>query len=247
MSHTLKSQLAFFSIFSIYIIIRFIGISDISLNVFQQIYLGNILKDTILLIALFLLSYTFFNQARNNTKLGPTIIKGSKLKFSLCIFLGLGWLAVIAHLIFDSIKIFLPFEWLSIYKFADLLDETISHVFMYLSAIGLFFVMSMLEIERPLAKKIKNKEITIIIFISLIAGIFWGLNLSEGRLSLITSLPAMIIYLVITVWFLKKYKLSLAIRPWTLMYIIISLFGSITFIIWALIFKSIPEFFNYLK
>lgn len=247
MSTTLKSQLALFSVWSIYIAIRFIGISNISLNVFQQIYIGNILKDTLLIIALFLLTYIFFNQARSNKKNGPTIIKGSKLKLSLYIVLAFGWLAIVAHLIFDSIKLFLPFEWLPIYKFSDLLDETISHIFMFLSAISAFFIASLLEIERPLAKNIKKLEFKIIIAINIIAGIFWGLNLSEGNLSLVTSLPAMLIYLIIIPTLLKKHQLSLTNRPWTTMSIVISISSSITFITWSLIFKSVPQFFNYLK
>jgi|APSaa5957512622_1039677.scaffolds.fasta_scaffold40978_2 hypothetical protein len=247
MSSTFKSQIALLFTFSCYILIRFIGISDISLNVFQEIYFGNVIKDTFLLLALFILSYTFFNAARKNKKTGPTIINGSKLKLSLYIVLFFGWLSVIAHLIFDSIKLFLPFNWLDIYQFADLLDETISHIFLFLSTISSFFIMSLLEIERPLSKAIKKLEINIMFIINLIIGVFWGLNLSEGNLSIFTSLPTMIIFLVIILWLIKKHQLSLTKRPWTLMSVIISLSGSVTYIIWSLMVGLNPQFFSYLK
>lgn len=247
MSSPLKSQLALFIVFTFYIIIRFIGISATPFNLFQEIYLGNIIKDTFLLITVFILSYIFFNQTRKNQKLGPTIILGSKLKKALYITMAFGWLSVVLHLTFDSIKLFLPFEWLSIYQFADLLDETISHIFLFLATIGSFFIISLLEIERPLAKKINQSEINLILIINLITGIFWGLNLSEGRLSLFTSLPAMIIYLLIIIKILKKHQLNLNTRPWTIMSITIFLSGSVAFIIWNLSFKLVPQFFNYLK
>ncbi|KKS80436.1 MAG: hypothetical protein UV54_C0006G0011 [Candidatus Beckwithbacteria bacterium GW2011_GWA2_43_10] len=247
MNQVVRLQLIAFAFFCLYFVFRFIGNNNVPLTIWQQVYWGNVVKDSFFLVFSLIFVYYLFNLLRRHQKTGPTIIAGSSLKIWLYIVIGFWWLAIVLHIIFDSAKIISPFNQFSFYQFSDLLDETISHIFMYLpfvfaSIIGLF-----LEVERPYPKALSRKETIIIYILSLFSGLMWGVNLTEGRLSLITSFPAMLIYLSLTGYLFKKFKLNFKHRPLGLTYTIFYIFGAAAFGAWGLFFGSFPEFFNYLK
>lgn len=243
----IKHQLIIFGLFIIYIIIRLIDISDISLTLWQDIYWGNFVKDSLLLIGFFTITYFGLNAVRRQPKIGPRIISSKKLKTILYPSLIIAWLAVVIHAFFDSFKKLLPFKLLPFYQFSNFMDETISHVFMYLPFIAIFLILSFLEIERPLTKSLKKTEIIFLSILSGLIGILWGLNLTEGRLAFVTSFPAMLFSLTLILYFIKKHKLNLRIRPWNLTAIITTASGSISLTVWNIIFKSTPELFAILK
>lgn len=247
MNSVIKQQLFVFSLLLIYIIIRLIGISAIPLSLWQRVYWGNALKNTFLLFSGLSLLFFIINTVRFNARIGPTIIQAKKLKLALFIIVGLGWLATVTQTIFDSLKILLPFKQLFIYQFADLLDETVAHIFLFLPIIAVFFIVSILEIERPLPRPLKRKETILLVCLNAIIGIIWGLNLTEGRLSVVTSLPAMVIYLVLMIYLFSKHHLSWRLRPWNLSLLIISFTGSIGLTGWGLAFRSFPQLFSVLN
>lgn len=247
MNQIVKLQFIAFLFFCFYFITRFIGISNVNFTIWQHIYLGNVIKDSFFLIFSLIFIYYLFNLLRQGRKTGPTIIAGPVLKICLYIVVGFWWLAIVLHIIFDSVKIIFPLNLLAFYQFSDLLDETISHIFMlvpfiFSSAIGLF-----LEIERPCSKALIFQETIIIYIIGILSGLMWGVNLTEGRLSLITSFPAMLIFLSLTFYLFNKLKLNFSHHPLSLYYTIFYIFGAAAFLSWGLFFGSFPEFFNYLK
>ena len=247
MKPIIKLNLGLIFLAAAYFFIRLIGISDIPLTIWQQVYYGNVIKNTVFLCISFYLIYYLFNYLRLNPKTGPTIIPARILKTGLIIFLILIWSAIAIHTVFDSLKIILPFNHLPLYIFSELMDETIAHLFMFLPTIGLFYLAALLEIERPLPVKLNFPEKFLIIITGFILGGFWGLNLSEGRLSLITSLPLMIIFAFLIIILRKKYSLKFSFRPWTLFSLIGSVSGSLGFSLWTLFFHSTPELFMVLK
>ena len=105
----------------------------------------------------------------------------------------------------------------------------------------------MLEIERPVKKLITRLEYFIVISLSIPVGAIFGLSLTEGRLSLFTSFPAILIFTFLTIYLFKKHQLGFKNRPWSLAGVTMGISGSISFSTWGLVFKSLPEFFNYLK
>lgn len=246
MSQAIKLQLGLLAIVISYLIIRLLGISNLNLNLWQQIYWGNFIKNSLLLVITFIVAYLIFNQARLRQKTGPTIIKGSLLKKFLIVVFILGWLAIVTHTIFDSLKILLPFNLLPVYQFADLMDETIAHIFIYVPSTLAIFILNFLEIQRP-ARRINKKDITIISILSVIIGLVWGLNLSEGNLSLFTSFPLMIIFLITFSFLIKKHKLNLLIRPWLLFSLITASTSTISFAIWNLFFTHQDQLFMVLQ
>lgn len=246
MSQAVKLQLSLFTIILIYVIVRLIGISGINLNLWQQIYWGNFIKNSLILLITYIVAYLIFNQARLRPKTGPTIIKGSILKKALIIIFSFGWLAIVSHTLFDSLKLLLPFKLLSIYQFADLMDETIAHIFIFVPAILAIFILNLLEIQRP-ARRISKRDTIIISVLSLIIGLVWGLNLSEGNLSLVTSLPLMIAFLIIFILLIKKHQLNLLIRPWLLFSLITAFVSSTSFLVWSLIFSGNTQLFMVLQ
>ncbi|MDZ7586366.1 MAG: hypothetical protein U0946_01310, partial [Patescibacteria group bacterium] len=216
MNQIVKLQLVVFAFSCLYFVFRFLGISDLPLTVWQQVFWGNMLKGSFFLTFSLFFVYALFNLLRRHSRSGPTIIAGSTLKIWLCCIVGFWWLAIILHIIFDSAKIIFPLNQFAFYQFSDLLDETISHIFMLVpivltSIIGLF-----LEIERPYPKALRSKEIIIIYIFSVFSGLMWGVNLTEGRLSLITSFPAMLIYLSLNFYLFKKLNLNFKHRPLSL-------------------------------
>lgn len=247
MNKVVKFQLIIFLLAVFYIFIRFLGISDIPFTLWQKVYWGNIIKDSFFLAASLILSYAILNIIRHNPKSGPTIIPGKTLKRSLYIVLIFWWLAIVTHMVFDSVKIIIPFPWLNIYQFADLLDETISHIFIYLPLIAISLIGTLLEIERPFKLTITKLETWLICLIAPLAGIAWGLNITEGRLSLVTSFPAMIIFLIIIFYLSFKHNLNWKTRPWSLSFLLIYTFGSLSYLIWGLSFKSFPQLFTVLQ
>ena len=94
----------------VYYIIRIIGISDFSMSSWTLIYWGNVVKDSFLLFIFLILSYHFFNLTRHNSKTGPTIIIGRKLKSFLFLTMIVLWSAIIIRMVSDAIKIALPLE-----------------------------------------------------------------------------------------------------------------------------------------
>lgn len=247
MSQPVKFQLGLFSIVIIYFIIRLLGISDLDLNLYQQIYYGNFIKDSLMLFVTFSLSFFIFNKARKLPLTGPTIIKGRILKKLLISIYILGWLAVVSHTIFDSIKILLPLNLLSFYQFAETMDETISHIFIFVPTLITFFILTILEIQRPSLKKITKLDIFLLTTSSLLIGLVWGPNLSEGNLSIITSFPIMIFYLLFSIFIIKKYNLKLRFHPWMLFSLITDITGIISYIIWSLVYSSSTQLFMILK
>ncbi len=246
-NQAVKFQLGLFTLVIIYYLIRLLGISDINLNLWQLIYWGNFIKDSLMLFIAFLLAYLIFNKVRLSPKSGPTIIKGRTLKQILFSIFILGWLAVVTHTIFDSLKLFLPFNLLPFYQFADLMDETIAHIFIYLPTQLTIIILALLEAQRPSLSRLNKKDLSILITSSTLIGLFWGLNLSEGNLSLVTSLPTMVIYLYFSLFIIKKHKLKLITRPWTLFSLLASLFSIISFSIWSLVYSSSTQLFMTLK
>lgn len=248
MNQIVKFQLiGFTTFFCLYFVIRFIGISDVSLTVWQQVYWGNIMKDSFFLVFSLGFIYYLFNLLRRHKKTGPTIVSGPILKTCLYIVFSFWWLAIVLHLVFDSAKIIFPLNQFAFYQLADLLDETISHIFMYLPFVLASVIGLLLEIERPCPKTLTKKETLTIYFFSTLNGLIWGVNLTEGRLSLITSFPAMLIYLLLTFYLYKKYQLNFKYRPLSLTYTVFYLVGTVAFGAWGLFFGSFPELFNYLK
>ena len=247
MNQIVKLQLIAFTCFCLYFVSRFIGISNLSLTVWQQVYWGNVLKDSFFLGLSSMLIYYLFNLLRQRQKNGPTIITSHTLKICLYAVFGFLWLAIVLHLIFDSAKIIFPLNQFAFYRFSDLLDETISHIFMYLPFVLISIISLFLEIERPCPKILTQPETIITYIFSFISGLMWGVNLTEGRLSLITSFPAMLIYLGLIVYLFKKFKLNFKYHPLSLTYTIFYFAGSVAFTGWGLFFGSFPEFFNYLK
>jgi len=244
--HRIRHQLILFAFFTLFIITRLIDISNIEFTFWQSIWVFAV-KNSLLLVTFIYLTYSILNSIRHQSRTGPQIISGKNLKKTLYPALLLSWLAVAIHTFFEISKILLPFNLLPFYQFADFMDETIAHIFIYVPLIVLVFIITILEIERPLSVNLKKKELTLLSFLSAIAGLFWGLNLTEGRLSLVTSLPAMIICLIIIGRLFIKHRLSFLCRPWSLFAFIAALTGSIAFITWSLIHQSIPEFFTALK
>ena len=243
----IRYHLILLAIFIAYVIVRLIGISDISLTLWQDIYWGNFVKNSLMLISAFALVYFGFNTVRRQPKIGPRVLSSKKLKLILYPTLILAWSAVVIHAFFDSFKKLLPFKLLPVYQFSDFMDETISHIFIYVPFTVIFLVLSFLEIERPLAKSLKKTEIIFLSILSVLMGIVWGLNLTEGRLAFATSFPAMLISLILTLYLIRKHRLNLRTRPWNLTAIIIASTSSISLTVWNLIFKSTPELFTVLK
>jgi len=204
MNKVVKFQLAIFAVITAYALFRFISISDISLTLWQRIYWGNIIKDSFLLIAYILISYAVFNIIRFNPKTGPAIIKGSILKKSLYFFIAVFWTTMITRMFSDSFKMIFPFNKLKLYQFADLLDETLGHIFLYIPIIAVYFIGTLLEIERPSKKPLFQLETILLFILSVLGGIGWGLNLTEGNFSALTSLPLMILFLIFTAFIFIK-------------------------------------------
>lgn len=247
MNQIVKLQLIAFAFFCLYFIFRLVGLSGLPLTIWQQVYWGNVVKDSFFLAFSLIFAYYLFNLLCRHPKSGPTIISGPTLKICLYLVIGFWWLAIVLHIIFDSAKIIFPLNQFAFYQFSDLLDETISHIFMYLPFVLVSIIGLLLEIERPFPKALSRKETIIIYLFSLIAGLMWGVNLTEGRLSLITSFPAMLIYLSLTGYLFKKFKLNFQHHPLSLVYTVFYLVGAVAFGAWGLFFGSFPEFFNYLK
>lgn len=247
MNQVIKLQLIAFAFFCFYFISRLVVIGNPSLSVWQHIYWGTMIKDSLFLVFSLIFAYSLFNLLRRHQKTGPTIIAGPILKKYLFISLGFGWLAIVLHIIFDSVKVIFPLNQFAFYQFSDFLDETISHIFMLVPIVLISIIGLFLEIERPYPKALKPKEIIIIYIFSVFSGLMWGVNLTEGRLSLLTSFPVMLSYLSLNLYLFNKLKLNFKYRPLSLTYAIIYLIGSVTFIAWGLFFSSFPEFFNYLK
>ncbi len=242
MSQVVKYQLGLLGVIVIYLVIRLLGISNLNLNLWQQIYWGNFIKNSLILLISYTITYKIFNQVRLRPKTGPTIIKGSLLKKALIIVFAFGWLAVVTHTIFDSLKILLPYQLLPIYQFADLMDETIAHIFMFVPVILSLIILNLLEVQRP-ARRINKKDITIISLLSIFIGLVWGPNLSEGNLSLYTSFPLMLLFLLSFTLLIKKHKLNLLIRPWLLFFLITTSISSIGFLIFNLISPQNSQLF----
>jgi len=241
----IRHQLILFALFTLYIITRLIGISNIEFTFWQSIWTFA-LKNSLLLIAFIYLAYSILDSIRHQPRIGPQIISGKNLKKIFYPALLLTWLAITVHTVFEIFKLLLPFKLLPFYQFADYMDETISHIFMYVPAVILFFITTSLEIERPLSEFLKKKEIALLSSLSLLFGTIWGLNITEGRLSLITSFPIMLIYIFLTLYFFKKHHLNLRSRPWNLTAVIFFTSASISFVVWNMIFQS-TEFFTTLK
>jgi len=247
MNKIVKFQLVIFAVITTYAFIRIIGASDISLTFWQKIYWGNVFKDSFLMIIYILIIYAIFNIIRFNPKTGPTIIKGNVLKKTLYFLIAIFWMTVITRMFSDSFKIIFPFNKFKLYQFADLLDETLGHIFLYVPIIAIYFIGTLLEIERPSKKSLAQLEILLIFILSILAGIGWGLNLTEGNFSAFTSLPLMLIFLIFSAFIFIKHKLKLNYRPWSLSFLVIYTFGSLTFISYGLIFKSFPQIFTLIK
>lgn len=247
MNQIVKLQLIAFAFFCLYFIFRFLDISGLSLTVWQQVYWGNMIKDSFFLAFSLIFIYYLFNLLRRRPQIGPTIISSPTLKICLYLVIVFWWLAIVLHIIFDSAKIIFPLNQFAFYRFSDLLDETISHIFMYLSFVLVSLIGLFLEIERPYPKALSRKETIIIYIFSLFSGLMWGFNLTEGRLSLITSFPAMLIYLGLVGYLFRKFKLAFKYHPLSLVYTVFYLAGAVAFGAWGLYFSSFPEFFNYLK
>ena len=247
MNKIVKFQLTIFAVITAYALIRFISVSDISLTLWQRIYWGNIIKDSFMLLAYLLISYAVFNIIRFNSTTGPTIIKGAFLKKALYFFIAIFWMTAVTRMFSDSFKMIMPFDKFKLYQFADLLDETLGHIFLYIPIIAVYFIGTLLEIERPSKKPLSQLEIILISLLSILAGIGWGLNLTEGNFSAFTSLPLMLIFLFFTVFIFIKHQLKFNHRPWSLSFLIIYAFGSLTFISYGLIFKSFPQVFTLIK
>lgn len=241
MNKVVKLLLALIAVSAIYLFLRLTtGLSENNFLIrLNQITIG-------LIFSLFFI-YLLFNSLRFNPQKGPTIVNSSKLKKYLYVIVGFWWLAIITWLLSDSFKHTIPFNFLKVYQLANLLDETISHIVMFLSIITFSLTGLLLEIERPFLKAISQKELIIIIFLSIPVGIFWGLNLTEGRLSIFTSLPAMLIYIFLSIYLFLKHKLSFKTRPWSLASTIIYLTGTISFSTWGIVFNSFPEVFEFIK
>jgi len=242
----IRHQLIFFALFALYIITRLISISDIEFTFWQSIWVFTV-KNSFLLITFIYLTYSILNSIRHQSRTGPQIISGKNLKKTFYPMLLLSWLAVIVHTVFEIFKLLLPFKLLPFYQFSDFMDETIAHIFMYVPWIVMVFIITILEIERPFSVNLKKKELTLLGFLGAIIGLLWGLNLTEGRLSLVTSFPVMIIYLIIISRLFVKHRLEVSNRPWNLFAFIAILTGSISFATWSLVYQSIPEFFTTLK
>jgi len=247
MNQIVKLQLIAFAFFCLYFIFRLVGSSDLPLTIWQHVYWGNAIKDSFFLAFSLIFVYALFNLLRRHPQTGPTIISGPALKTCLYLVIGFWWLAIVLHIIFDSAKIIFPLNQFAFYQFSDLLDETISHIFMYLPFVLVSIIGLFLEIERPFPKALSRQETIIIYIFSLVSGLMWGVNLTEGRLSLITSFPAMLIYLSLTGYLFKKFKLAFKYHPLSLVYTVFYLVGTVAFGAWGLWFGSFPEFFNYLK
>ncbi|MFC1627132.1 hypothetical protein ACFL18_01070 [Patescibacteria group bacterium] len=244
MKSQLKIQLGILLLAVGYFLSRLVNPTTLNWSIWQRVYFGNFIKDTGILALSLLLIYYIFNNIRRNPQIGPTIISAVKIKQVLIFGIILSWLAAINHMIFDSLKIIFPFHHLPLYQFANFLDETISHIFMFLPTIIFISLITFFEIQRPEQQKVSNKETWLIIINSIILGIFWGFNLSEGRLSLYTAFPLMIFYFLFFMFLNKKYQLSLKNLPFSLFGLIGSVSGSISFIVYNLIFKSSTELFS---
>ena len=127
------------------------------------------------------------------------------------------------------------------------MDEAISHIFMFLSGIGFFITLSLLEIERPLKQSLNPLQVKVLIFLSFIFGSMLGLNLTEGYFSSITSVPLIICYLIFIYYIFKKHKLKLSYHPWNLISLIGMTSSVISFATWSIIFRSVPQFFSTIK
>jgi hypothetical protein len=247
MNQAVKFQLGLVTIIIVYYLVRLLGISNINFNLWQQIYWGNFIKNSFLLFFTFLLFYQIFNQVRKMPVTGPTIIKGRVLKKILIFVFALGWLAVVTHTIFDSLKILLPLELLPLYQFADLMDETIAHIFIYMPIQLGFIILTLLEVQRPSFSRLTNLDLLILISSSSLTGILWGLNLTEGNYSLFTSLPVVVIYLFFAVFLTTKYKLKLRHQPWAIFSLITSSSVILSFSAWCWIFSNSTQLFTILK
>jgi hypothetical protein len=243
MNHHLKLQAFTLGLGLVYILMRLFSLLDLPFSPWQQIIFGSYAKDILFLLFCLFLFYAIFNLIRHQPRRGPTLIKGATLKKLLFISLICLWLAIIIHSTFQSLKIALPFTWLAVYRWSEFLDETLAHILMFLPLILLSFVASFLEIERPSPQALTKKELVLMVLLSFIFGIAWGLNLTEGHLSLFTSFPAMLLYLAITLVTVFRYRLSLRPRPWLLFFLISYSAGSLSFIIWGICFRSFPEVF----
>ena len=247
MNQIVKAQLAAFVAFCFYYLIRLIGINYQHSSIINYFFWGILIKDSLFLIFYLILVYILFNLLRRSKKTGPTIIPAPKLKTALYIVLGFFWLSIILHILFDPLQLFFPLNQFLIFKIANFLDETISHIFLLTPFVLTTIIALFLEIERPLTKSLSKIDYLIIWPFSLLGGIMWGLNLTEGRLSLFTSFPLSVLYLIIAFYLFKKFHLKFNIRPLTLTFFIFFLFGAITFSFWGIKFQGFPEFFNYLK
>ncbi len=247
MNQTIKFNLLILALLVIYLVIRLIGISSIDLNTWQAIYIGNGLKDTLLLILTILLTRSVFVSIKSNPKKGPTIISAKKLKVFLYLCLGLLWTSVAMHTLFDSITIAFPFSLTNLYRFSEFMDETISHLLLFIPMIVIFFTATILEIERPLLLALKNRELLFLGFLSIIMGTFLGLNLTEGALSLITSLPLTIALFTYLMILKRKHHLNFRNWPWGFFSIITSTSASLGLSIWSLSFYSAPQLFTLIK
>ncbi|MFH0943342.1 MAG: hypothetical protein V1810_04165 [Candidatus Beckwithbacteria bacterium] len=247
MNQIIKLQLFAFVAFCLYCLIRLIGVNYQPASVWQYFFWGILIKDSFFLIFSLIFVYYLFNLLRRGQPTGPTIIPGPKLKTVLYLILGFWWLAIILHILFDPLQLLFSLPQFFIYRLANFLDETVSHIFLYSPFVLASFISLFLEIERPCSKALTEIDYLIIWLLSPIAGIMWGLNLTEGRLSLYTSFPLTLLYLTLTLLIFKKFHLKFNHRPLTLIYFIFFFAGAVAFSLWGLKFHSFPEFFNYLK
>ena len=223
---------------------QLIGIYSPNLSTWSLILWGNVFKDSFLLIILSILFYSYFNYLRYHPKTGITVFKGKYLKTILYILFLTLWLSLIIRMLADSITIALPFTLLSFYKFAVFLDETFSHILSFTSINLIMIVGLFLEIQRPDPKKLSKFELILTTLVAIFSGLFWGIYLTEGRLSLITSFPIMIILLILASFYFTKYKLSFLKHPFSYTGFIISLTSVITFSSWLYLFPPDSQFFT---
>jgi len=247
MNQIVKAQLLAFFVFGLYYLTRLFGVNYHPASVFDYFFWGILIKDSLFLTFSLIFVYILFNLLRRPKPTGPTIIPAPRLKTALYIVLVFWWLAIVLHILFDPLQLFFPLDQFALYKLANFLDETISHIFLYVPFVLISFIALFLEIERPFIKKLTKIDYLLVWPFSLIGGIMWGLNLTEGRLSQFTSFPVSILYLIVSLFIFKKFQLKYNIRPLSLTLFIFFFAGAITFSFWGLKFHGFPEFFNYLK
>lgn len=247
LGRALRQQLTLYLVFAVYQVFRLLDISHLPLTLWDRVYWGNIIKDSLLLFATGFLVLVVLRLIRQNPIKGPTVIAASKLKMIAYGLMGLFWLAVVIHTLFDSFKLVFPLTALPAYRFADLMDETVSHIFMFMPLIGILYVITFLEIQRPFKKSLSRFLTLLIVVGNFLGGILMGLNLTEGNLTLYTSWPFLGLLWLSLIYLTLKHRLDLRLRPWSLMVLSGSISAWLAFLAWALVKPGIPQLFSQLK